>query len=303
MRWNKLGRVYTAAGERPWASSHAFVPTPLLLPDGRIRVYAAFLDKDKVGRVGYVEVDGRNPRDVRHVSPEPVLDVGAPGTFDDSGVTPLSVVEHQGRHYLYYVGWQLGVRARYYLFLGLAVSSDGGLSFTRSSQAPVLDRSDEGLFVRGSAHVCVEGPRWRMWYVAGSEWRDVRGKSVPTYDMRYLESSDGLHWGKTGRRCLALASSDEFGLARPFVLSDGGQYRMWYSIRTVSRGYRIGYAASADGVAWARQDEQAGIDVSPTGWDSEMVGFAAVVRSAGATLMFYNGNNYGETGFGVAVLE
>jgi predicted GH43/DUF377 family glycosyl hydrolase len=303
MKWKKLGQVYVASGKDPWAMSHAFVPTPVLLPQGRIRIYVAFQDSDKVGRVGFVEVDAANPRKVLNVSRQPVLDIGTPGAFDDSGVTPLSIVEHEGKYYLYYVGWQLGVRVRYYLFLGLAISTDGGLTFTRHSHAPVLDRTDEGLFVRGSAHVGVEGAVWRMWYVSGSDWVQVQGKNVPTYDMKYLESTNGIDWAKGGKPCLTLAGPDEFGFARPFVIREEGQYRMWYSVRTFSKGYRLGYAESTDGRSWTRKDTQAGIDVSATGWDSAMVGFAAVVRAAGSTFLFYNGNNYGETGFGVAVLE
>ena len=61
MRWRKLGRIYCAEGSSRWARSHAFLPTPMLLTD-RIRVYVAFLDEEKVGRVGYVELATEDPR-------------------------------------------------------------------------------------------------------------------------------------------------------------------------------------------------------------------------------------------------
>ena len=44
------------------------------------------------------------------------------------------------------------------------------------------------------------------------------------------------------------------------------------------------------------------IDVSPTGWDAEMICYPAVINVKGKTYLFYNGNNNGETGFGVAEL-
>ena len=34
-----------------------------------------------------------------------------------------------------------------------------------------------------------------------------------------------------------------------------------------------------------------------------MVGLSSVVETREGTYLFYNGNNYGETGFGVAVAE
>jgi predicted GH43/DUF377 family glycosyl hydrolase len=301
MRWEKLGLVYRADGRESWAQSHAFLPTPLVRDDGTLRVYAAFLDRDKIGRVGYVELDPRDPRRVLAVSPRPVLDIGEPGTFDDNGVTPICIVEHQGRLFLYYVGWQLGVRVRYYLFVGLAVSEDGGETFRRCSRTPVLDRSDQELFVRTAAHVMVEEGRWRMWYIGGSTWVEAQGKRVPSYTLRYLESADGLTWGKSGRECLSFTSPDEYGFGRPFVLRHGDRYRMWYSIRTFSKGYRLGYAESRDGLTWQRLDDRVGIDVSPDGWDSEMICFGALVNVPSGTYLFYNGNNYGETGFGVAI--
>src|SRR4051812_25636107 len=78
VRWRKLGRVYRAAGEAPWRQSHAFLPTTLALDGERIRVYVAFLDAGSVGRVGWVDVDARDPTRVIAVSEQPALDAGAP---------------------------------------------------------------------------------------------------------------------------------------------------------------------------------------------------------------------------------
>ncbi|MDP9225257.1 MAG: glucosyl hydrolase, partial [Actinomycetota bacterium] len=73
--WHKLGRVYCAAGEFPWAISHAYCPTPVLLDGGaRVRVLCAFLDASRVGRCGWVNVDSRRPDHVIAVSDRPVLD-------------------------------------------------------------------------------------------------------------------------------------------------------------------------------------------------------------------------------------
>jgi hypothetical protein len=304
MTWRKLGRVYVADGEREWAVSHAYLPTSILLSDDVIRVYLAFLDADRVGRVGFVDLDASDPLDVIRVSDEPVLDIGARGTFDDNGVTPVSIVPFEGELLLYYVGWQLGVKVRYFLFAGLAVSTDGGLTFQRRSQVPLLDRSEGELFVRTAPSVMLDEGRWKMWYVGGDSWvRAPDGIEVPSYSMRYLESPSPVEWPRHGEVCLKPEGPEEIGFGRPWVLKDGDRFRNWYSIRTADRGYRIGYAESADGRSWTRLDDQAGIEVSGAGWDSEMVCFACVQPTAHGTYMFYNGNNYGETGFGAAVLE
>ena len=46
-----------------------------------------------------------------------------------------------------------------------------------------------------------------------------------------------------------------------------------------------------------------GIDVSKNGWDSEMICYPYVFDHKGKRYMLYNGNGYGKTGFGLAVLE
>lgn len=301
--WQKLGRVYVAGGEHSWAQSHAILPTSLMLDSERIRVYVALLDHEHIGRIGFVDVEARNPLNILRVSETPALDIGVAGTFDERGVTPLSVVCHQDKIFLYYNGWQLGHGVRYYLFAGLAVSHDGGETFQRWSQAPILDRSDGELFVRSAVHVMRDDDRWKMWYIAGDKWIDSNGKQLPSYNMRYLESSDLTTWARNGRVVLDLANADEFGFGRPYILTEGQLYKMWYSIRSLSKGYRLGYAESADGLHWDRKDADVGIDVSSTGWDSTMITFPNIQITSYGTYMFHNGNNYGETGFGVAVLS
>jgi hypothetical protein len=298
-----MGRVYVPDGSLPWAQRYAFPPTPYLLGDEVIRVYVAFCDAEMVGRVGYVDVDAANPSRVLRVSREPVLDIGEPGAFDENGVVPTCTLEVEGRLYMYYVGYQLGWQVRYYQFEGLAVSDDGGDSFRRVRRVPVIERSDPEMLNRTSAFVRRRGPRFQMWYVGGSDWTVVNGKALPMYTIKYLESDDPARWGPEGRVCIDYESEDEHAFGKPFVIEDGGLHKMFYSVRTRSKGYRLGYAESADGVSWERKDSEVGLDVSASGWDSEMVAYAAVVRLPGRAYMFYNGNNLGESGFGYAELE
>jgi hypothetical protein len=47
-------------------------------------------------------------------------------------------------------------------------------------------------------------------------------------------------------------------------------------------------------------DNRVGIDVSETGWDSEMLCYPHVFDAGENFYMFYNGNKYGVKGLGVA---
>lgn len=303
MKWTKKGLIYAPTGELSWAKKHAFPPTPHFLDERRLRLYVAFCDENTVGRVAYVDVDADNPSRILSVSEKPVLDIGEPGCFDENGVVPTSVVPVGDLLYLYYVGFQLGHKVRYYQFQGLAVSDDGGESFRRVQRTPILERSDSETLNRASGFAMCDDGVFKLWYVGGDRWTTVNGKPLPVYNIKYLESRDGRTWAGAGKTAIDFKDDDEHALGRAFVLRNDDRWRMFYSSRTYSRGYRLGYAESSDGLHWTRKDEEVGIDVSSDGWDAQMIGYAAVVPYRDRHYMFYNGNNCGQTGFGYAELE
>jgi hypothetical protein len=265
---------------------------------GRHRVYWSGRDGQGRARIAFFEADLREPGKVLAVSDRPVVDLGELGAFDDSGVTTSCLVSHEGRKFLYYTGWSLGVTVPFYLSIGVAVSDDGGETFQRPSPAPILSRNPADPFLTASPWVLVEHGLWRMWYVSGTSWRAGPSKPQHSYHIQYAESDDGLRWRSEGRVCITYAAPDEHAFARPCVVREGDRYRMWYSVRGTR--YRVGYAESADGITWDRRDHEAGIDVSAEGWDSEMVCYPCVFPRDGGWLMLYNGNDYGRTGIGLA---
>jgi hypothetical protein len=76
---------------------------------------------------------------------------------------------------------------------------------------------------------------------------------------------------------------------------------MWFSHK--GKDYRIGYAESKDGLSWTRKDHEVGIDVTPGSFDSEMIEYGDVFIHQGRKYMFYNGNEYGKFGIGLAVQQ
>jgi hypothetical protein len=102
---------------------------------------------------------------------------------------------------------------------------------------------------------------------------------------------------------MAFEHPTEIAIARPSVIRDKDRWRMWFCHRGLDYPYRIGYAESADGVTWRRQDARSGIHASDSGWDSEMIAYPFVFDHAGDRYMLYSGNGYGRGGMGLAVLE
>jgi hypothetical protein len=302
MKWLKHGVVWTPPGTQWWARTHATCPTPIWLDDQTLRVYVQCRDEHNVGRIGFVDLDPGDPRKVIRESAEPVFDIGLPGSFDDNGVFPTSVIRvPDGRLFMYYVGFELCHRIRYRLLTGLAISTDNGNTFQRAQATPVLERSpDEQLFRCGPWVEC-EGDRFRMWYVAGSEWETIEGKQMPIYDIRYAESDDGMQWPAKGHVVMPVALENEHGFGRPVVRHHPDGYRMFYSIRKRHPArYRLGYAQSRDGLTWQRLDADMGLDVTEGAWDGEAISYGIDIEAGGRTWLLYNGNDFGGTGFGIA---
>jgi len=281
--------------------THAMVPTAELLGGDLLRVYFSGRDKLNRSHIGYAELDITNPGRIVAFSESPVLSPGQLGCFDDNGVTSSWVVEENNKKYLYYIGWKPRSTTRMSVIAGLAISADGGRTFERASKAPILHLSDQEPYsILTAPCVLREGRVWRMWYVSGTEWVNP---DLPRYNIKYAESDDGIAWNQSGLVCIDSMSREETALARPCVLKEEGFYRMWYSWKAEGSTYRIGYAESENGLYWNRMDEKAGIDVSQSGWDSEMIEYAFVFKHGGAYYMLYNGNNYGSNGIGLAIAE
>ena len=127
--------------------------------------------------------------------------------------------------------------------------------------------------------------------------------------MRYAKSNDGVVWRRTGNVCI---DYDDFAeaIGRPCVYLEDDRYKMFYSYRRLA-GYRtdpacsdrLGHAESSDVREWLRMDDPTGLDRSEEGWDSQMNEFCSIYRYGDRRFLLYNGNGFGQTGIGCAVLE
>lgn len=299
MRWRKLGQVFRPTGELAWMRSHAAMPVASHLDGDLFRVFFSARDDARRSHMGWVDVEiGETPRVVA-VADQPVLGPGAPGAFDDAGASLSCITEAPGGSRAYYYGWYLGVTAAWRTAIGVAVGDARAPRYERYSPGPIVDRSPLDPYSVSYPHVLrqAEG-RWRMWYLT------LTALSADVGDMRavirHARSDDGLAWRIDPQICLDHGPDDTV-LCRPWVMQDADLYRMWFCHR--GEAYRIGYAESADGLDWTRRDDLAGIAPSADGWDSQMICYPSVFDHKGRRYMLYNGDGYGETGFGLAVLD
>jgi len=299
--WTKRGLVFetTRQGVGGWMCHSALTPTPYRLDQEHLRIYAGFRDAGGVSRIGYVDLRADDPTTVVRVSAEPALDIGRDGCFDDNGVILGDVVDRPDGLYLFYVGFQRVAKAKFLAFTGLAVSTDGGEHFHRTQQTPILDRAPGRSTIAAVHSVRHENGRWRLWYAAGDDWENIGGQPFPRYHIRHAVTDRPGAAPCTDQPCL-LPRGSEYRIGRPRVYRQGGRYVMYFTRGNRGGEYFPGVAYSDDGVAWERRDEALGIALSAEGWDSRTLCYPALIGQRDKLLMFYNGNDMGIDGFGVA---
>lgn len=303
MTWRKLGRLFDPSAH-PRSSkliTHASNPVPIRQSGNIYRIFYSGRDKENRSSVGVVELDIFSG-DIKQLNPEPVFANGPQGSFFADGVSLGNPYEINGDRYLLFMGWQNPPEGHWRGDIGrLRLHKDSSL--TLDSVQPFLGADPTDPISLSYPWVLPKkGGGYQMWYGSTLAWDAGNGEMV--HVIHHASSRDGNSWQRLG-----LAIPSQLNIAQAFsrpsvVPSVTGGLEMWYSFRSgVGTPYRIGYALSEDGQKWSSYPEKSGINVSAIGWDNEMIEYPYVFDHDGTRLMLYNGNNYGKTGFGLAILE
>lgn len=317
MKWEKLGRIFdpTQHALPNHCGQFAQSPQTLVCADF-VRIYFSTRETDGTGKylshIAFVDFH-KNLRDILRVSEQTVIPLGRLGCFDEHGIFPMNVVRHGPVIYGFTCGWNRRISVSVDTAIGLAISQDGGLTFQRIGDGPVLAASLDEPYLVGDGFVKVIGGTFHMWYISGTNWKKYAPDAPPdrTYKIRHAVSPDGIEWERDNKPQLI---PDRLGVdesqALPTVIEIDGRYHLFFCFRqsfdfrkNKDRGYRIGQAYSDDLVAWTRCDEMAELVGSPGEWDSDMQCYPHVFECDGQVYMLYNGNEFGRYGFGLARLR
>jgi predicted GH43/DUF377 family glycosyl hydrolase len=179
----------------------------------------------------------------------PVLNLGAPGEWDDAYVGHVSVIRDGSLLKMWYRGSRFpgGLDGS----IGLATSTDG-ISWTKYDDPLTTDppyaESDPVLVPTPGTwdaqivyhpNVILNNSTYEMWYVAMG---NITGQNVG-----YATSADGINWDKDSSNPVMTIGSggsfDNFRLLTPCVIFENNIYKMWYT-GSNNATWRIGFAAT-----------------------------------------------------------
>jgi len=305
MKWKKLGLIYVPSDDKnSLFYSHSTSPIPIYLYDNIFRIFFSTRDFKGRARPYYLDMDIETLK-IIEINYSPYIKLGEIGSFDENGIILTSILNINSLYHFYYVGFPRTAKMFYSADSGVAFAKNEKFDYgaTKKYRGPIKSNNKNEPFFSSVQFVIKENKVFKMWYVSGVKWEETKDGLKHFYNIKYCQSSNGIDWSE-GIVAIDFKNEYEYALARPCIIKDD-KYKMWYSYRAQKDidTYRIGYAESDDGINWIRKDEEVGIDVSKSGWDSEMICYPYIFDHNGKRYMLYNGNGYGKTGFGIAVLE
>jgi hypothetical protein len=317
MYWKKLGKIFDPTTAELNNGFNLFAQSPqTIVFDDYVRIYFSTRKQDAHGKylshISFVDFDPEL-KNIIGKATEEVIGLGALGTFDEHGIFPINPFADGDKIFAYTCGWSRRVSVSVETGIGIAQSNDGGKTFKRLGDGPVLSASIREPVLVGDAFVQKYESVYHMWYIFGTKWMAATPEEpeARVYKIAHATSNDGMNWIKEeGNAIITDRLNENECQALPTVTKIGNRYHMYFCFREATdfrknsnRGYRLGYAYSDDLVHWTRDDANKGIDCTPGEWDSDMMCYPHIFQYKENVYLLYNGNEFGKYGFGLAVLE
>jgi hypothetical protein len=314
MKLRNAGLIFDIRDFKPF-SHYAYAQSPQLVQIGELnRIYFSARPLGRVGElprteVLYVEFDS-SFKEVVNFSRTPVLKPSKLGTYDEHGIFPFHVSVVDNRLYGYISGWSRRKAVAVETSIGISESTDGGLTFHRLGDGPILSSSLSEPFLVGDPFVIRHDNRFAMLYIAGTAWKATENERdlQRVYKIRIAFSEDGVSWNPVLKDIIGDSIGSDECQALPSVVVKKNQYIMSFCYREMSNfrtngkgAYQLGFASSSDLQNWIRNDALVEIGVHESEWDSGMRCYPNINLINERIMILYNGNNFGKHGFGLAI--
>lgn len=289
-----------------WYKKNIMKPVAYGIDQQRIRLYVTLCDEDNVGRIGYIDINADDPKDILDYSRDPCINIGEEGKFDSHGCVSACIYEENDIMYMYYSGYNRHQDVPYTILTGCAVCRDNErVQFDKINDGnAILAPTQHEKYFRANPYVLMADGKYCMWYIGGNDWIELDGARKPLYNAKYIQTENKLQWEDDFPEVsMDLPDNkDVTGYSIGTIWRDDPKYKMILSIRYLSKGYRLGYAESIDGIHFTLRENEILLRGKNMEWDREMQCFPYLYTQKNKTYLFYVGNHYGIGGLGYAEL-
>ena len=278
--------------------SHAWVPTPYLIEKNKIIVFFAGRNKKNESDTWYFIYDIEKEKIIK-ISDKPVLKRGNLGSFDDSAAIPSHLIKIRNKYYLYYVGWTRGFKVPYFSNIGLAVSNNVKGPYKKISKSPILGKSKYDPYFVATCFVVKEKKRFEMYYTSNLLWQKIKGLAQPKYLIKIAYSKNGIDWISKNEKVINFTNKNETAITRPWVIKIKNETYMFYSVK--KKYYKIKTSVYKKN-KWIRK-KIFKFENKNLKFDNISQEYSSLIKFKNNIYMFYNGNDYGKQGIGLAIAK
>ena len=261
INWTKDAENPLLGSGAPFAWDYGSVWEPFVLLDGG--TYEMWYTADD-NAIGYVT----STNGITWTRcPDPVLEGGPSGAWDEGGVSDPYVIKASGTYTMWYESWTDTGR------IGCATSTDG-INWTKCAANPVLRPGNPGDWDETAVHdpvVVLHNGIYHMWYRGTDpDW---------TWHIGYVTSTNGTTWNRFLTNPVLSGTAgqwDEGTLSLGDVFFDGATYHMWYGANG-----QVGYATSTNGITWTKSPSNPVLSPGTPGqWGQSIVKFVSGINGA-----------------------
>ena len=302
MSWQKISHFSKLINNKFYFGARA--PVPIKIKKDIYRVFFGGFDQEQRCSIFCVDININEPSKIFNIKNKPVYEYGKKGYFDDNGIIPSDMIRYKNKNYLITSGFSVKNKFYFDAASGI-VEYDIKKNILKRNNGTILDRNSVDCCWAASPIIKKIKRRYFMFYVSCFGYKEIKRKYIPVYDIKIRKSDNIFDWSKIENgKGIFFKNENEFALARPTIIFENKKFHMWFCFRDTKKNfnYRLGYAYSKNGIDWKRDDlsNNNNLTISKSGWDSDMICYPYVFKHKNNIFMFYNGNGYGRTGFGLA---
>ena len=229
------------------------------------------------------------------------------GFFDSHGAMPNQVIKLKNQYYLTYNGWNALVD-HYLNSVGLIKLNlnRGKFSYEAALENPFLGRNFDNPSSAVVPWVYFYRNQFNVYYIGTDKWKKVNNKYQPLYYIKFAKGSN-LYNLKTLNHKLLIDIYDEEVYSRPTIISYKDKLIMAFCSRKIRdfrdgiNSYKIQFAtANRKNLIWKRKEYLFSPNLD---WCNKQTSYPFFLKKNDIFYMFFNGNGFGKSGFGVATFH